>query len=272
MAASLLLCGFVAQAADVAIPALSARITDLTQTLSAEQAASLENKLASFEQRKGSQIAVLLVPTTQPETIEQYSIRVAEAWKIGRKGVDDGALLVVAKDDRTVRIEVGYGLEGGLNDAVANRIIRNVIVPRFRSGDFYTGIDEGITRMMQVIDGEPLPEADTRERGGNERQVPWPLLIFVVLVGGSLLRALFGRLGAASLTALGVGALMWWFMGLIVALIAAVFAFIFVLGGGAGSGWQSGRGGRMGGGFGGGGGGWGGGGGGFGGGGASGRW
>ena len=132
MAASWLLCGLIAQAADVAVPALRARITDLTQTLSAEQAASLENKLAVFEQRKGSQIAVLLVPTTQPETIEQYSIRVAEAWKIGRKGLDDGALLVVAKDDRTVRIEVGYGLEGGLNDAVANRIIRNVIVPQRR--------------------------------------------------------------------------------------------------------------------------------------------
>ena len=139
------------------MPPLKGRVTDLTGTLKPEQAASLEQLLRSFEARKGSQIAVLIVPTTAPETVEQYALRVGEQWKIGRKDVDDGAILVVAKDDRTLRIEVGYGLEGALNDATASRIIREVIVPRFREGDFFGGISAGVDRMIRVIDGEPLP-------------------------------------------------------------------------------------------------------------------
>src|SRR5512132_2715893 len=122
--------------ADVAVPPLKARVTDLTGTLSANEAAQLEERLAAFEAKKGSQIAVLVVPTTQPETIEQYGIRAGEAWKLGRKGVND----------RAVRIEVGYGLEGVLPDAVAKRIIDEEIVPRFRSGDFYGGIEAGVGR------------------------------------------------------------------------------------------------------------------------------
>ena len=114
--------------------------------------------LQEFEARKGTQLAVLMVPTTAPEAIEQYALRVGEQWKIGRKKVDDGAILVVAKDDRAVRIEVGYGLEGVLNDATASRIIREIIVPRFREGDFYGGINAALDRMMRLIDGEPLPE------------------------------------------------------------------------------------------------------------------
>src|SRR5688572_27948608 len=113
--------------------------------------------LQEFEARKGTQIAVLMVASTKPEPIEQYALRVGEQWKIGRKKVDDGAILVVAKDDRALRIEIGYGLEGVLNDATASRIIREVIVPRFREGDFYGGINAGLDRMMRVIDGEPLP-------------------------------------------------------------------------------------------------------------------
>ena len=132
-------------------------MTDLTETLTPDQTAKLEQKLAAFEARKGSQIAVLIVPTTQPEAIEQYSIRVAEQWKLGRKGVDDGALLLVAKDDRALRIEVGYGLEGALPDAIAKRIIEDIIVPRFKTGDFYGGIDAGVDAMIKVVDGEPLP-------------------------------------------------------------------------------------------------------------------
>src|SRR5688572_31953205 len=156
--------------AQVAVPPLTARVTDLTGTLTREQRVGLERSLEAFEARKGSQIAVLLVPTTAPEAIEQYALRVAEQWKIGRKKVDDGAILVVAKDDRALRIEVGYGLEGALNDATANRIIRELIVPRFREGDFYGGINAGLDRMMRVIDGEPLPapakigRASCRER------------------------------------------------------------------------------------------------------------
>jgi uncharacterized membrane protein YgcG len=130
----------IAGAAQVAVPALRSPVTDLTNTLSSAQIASLEQTLREFESREGSQIAVLLVPTTQPESIEQYSIRVAEQWKLGRAGVDDGVLLLVAKDDRAVRIEVGYGLEGALPDVIANRITDQVIVPRFREGDFDGGI------------------------------------------------------------------------------------------------------------------------------------
>src|SRR6185369_8890070 len=148
--------------ADVAVPPLKARVTDLTGTLSAQQQATLEQTLAAFEQRKGSQIAVLLVPTTQPESVEEYAVRVEEKWKLGRKGVDDGALLLIAKNDRKLRIEVGYGLEGVLNDATAKRIIADEITPRFKQGDFNGGITAGVERMMKVIDGEPLPPPKER--------------------------------------------------------------------------------------------------------------
>src|SRR5688572_28329893 len=121
------LCAIALALAQVPVPALTARVTDLTTTLSAQQRAALEERLAAFEARKGSQIAVLIVPTTAPETIEQYAIRVAEQWKVGRKGIDDGAILLVALKDRALRIEVGYGLEGVLPDAVAKRIVEEVI-------------------------------------------------------------------------------------------------------------------------------------------------
>jgi uncharacterized protein len=139
------------------VPALSARVTDATGTLSDEQRSTLEQSLKDYEARKGSQIAVLIVPTTQPETIEQYSIRVVEQWKLGRTRVDDGVLLIIAKNDRTLRIEVGYGLEGVLTDATSNRIIEDIIVPRFRQGDFYGGVSAGVDGIMRVVDGEPLP-------------------------------------------------------------------------------------------------------------------
>jgi hypothetical protein len=131
--------------ADVAIPALTARVTDETATLTAEQRASLEQTLQNFEAKNGSQISVLIVPTTQPESIEQYSMRVVEQWKLGRVRVDDGALLIVAKNDRALRIEVGYGLEGALNDAISSRIINEVIVPRFKQDDFYGGLTAGVS-------------------------------------------------------------------------------------------------------------------------------
>ncbi len=143
--------------ADVAVPPLAARVTDLTGTLSGEAVNRIEGKLANLEAKKGSQIAVLIVPTTQPEEIEQFSIRVEDAWKLGRKGVDDGAYLIVAKGDRRVRIEVGYGLEGALPDATANRIIDEIITPRFKSGDFDGGIEAGVDQMIAVVNGEQLP-------------------------------------------------------------------------------------------------------------------
>ncbi|HNI73421.1 MAG TPA: TPM domain-containing protein, partial [Accumulibacter sp.] len=130
--------GHALYAADLQpIPRLTARVTDSTSTLSAEQRRTLETKLADFERQKGSQIAVLIVSTVAPESIEQYALRVAEAWKLGRRGVDDGALLLIAKQDRKLRIEVGYGLEGAINDATAKRVISEIISPRFKDGDFY---------------------------------------------------------------------------------------------------------------------------------------
>ncbi|MBL8491613.1 MAG: TPM domain-containing protein, partial [Rhodocyclaceae bacterium] len=142
-----------ADAGSVAIPRLAARVTDLTGTLTAEQRASVEAELAAFESRKGAQIAVLMLPTTGPEPIEAFGIRLAETWKIGRKGIDDGVILIVAKDDRRLRIEVGYGLEGALNDATAKRIVSDTITPAFRQGDFAGGITAGLRAVMAVIDG-----------------------------------------------------------------------------------------------------------------------
>jgi uncharacterized protein len=272
--------------AQVPVPALSTRVTDLTGTLDAGQRQTLEQKLAAFEERKGSQIAVLLVPTTQPEAIEQFSIRVAEAWKIGRAQPDDGVILIVAKDDRTLRIEVGYGLEGVLNDATANRIIQETIVPQFRNGDYYSGVSEGLDRIISVVDGEALPAPARRESGSGSRGLEsiLPIVLMVALVGGQILRRLFGRVGGAATTSVLVGGIVWFIVSVLgVAFVAALIAFVITLmSGGGGGGWySSGRGRRggwtSGGGFGGGGlgggGGWsGGGGGGFGGGGASGRW
>src|SRR6202040_4031268 len=154
---ALLLCWAFAASADVAVPPLSGRVVDQTGTLSSDDIARLTQTLKDLEQRKGSQVAVLIVPTTQPETIEQYSIRVAEAWKIGRKKIDDGARLVVAKNDRKLRIEVGYGLEGALTDVTTKRIIDEVITPKFKAGDFAGGVSAGVNRMIRVIDGEKLP-------------------------------------------------------------------------------------------------------------------
>src|ERR1700751_4373022 len=155
---ALLLCWAGVAAADVTVPPLTGRVVDQTGTLTPSDIASLTQRLKDLESRKGSQVAILIVPTTQPETIEQYSMRAAEAWKIGRKKIDDGALLVIAKNDHKLRIEVGYGLEGALTDVTSRRIIDEVIAPRFKEGDFAGGISEGLTRMIGVIDGEPLPK------------------------------------------------------------------------------------------------------------------
>ncbi|MDP1635144.1 MAG: TPM domain-containing protein, partial [Gallionellaceae bacterium] len=205
---ALLLVGTVQ--AEVAVPSPGARVTDLTATLDAQQTRALESRLAAFEAKKGAQIAVLLVPTTQPETIEQFGLRVAEAWKLGRKGVDDGALLLVSKDDRALRIEVGYGLEGALNDATAKRIIAEIITPFFKRGEFHAGIDSGTSAMMQVIEGEPLPQPKRAAASGSYdiESLLFVGLGLVVVVGG-MLRALLGRFPAAMLMGGGLGVLAW---------------------------------------------------------------
>lgn len=263
--------------AEVPVPPV-ARVTDLTGTLSAAQQQALADKLAAFEARKGSQLAVLMVPTTQPETIEQFGIRVVDQWKLGRKGVDDGALLLVAKDDRAVRIEVGYGLEGVLNDATAKRIVDEIVVPRFRDGDFAGGVEAGLDRMIAVIDGEPLPPPTTSgdRQPGVEGDLEQLLLIgfVVVFVVGGILRAAVGKVPGAAVAGAGAGVLAWLLAGSVLfGIVMAIVGFLFILGGGGLSVPTGGRGGGWGGGgWSSGGGGWRGGGGGFGGGGASGRW
>lgn len=264
----LLLCGSPV-AAEVAVPPV-ARVSDQTGTLTPADVAALERTLADFEALRGSQIAVLLVPSTAPETVEQYALRVAEAWKLGRKGVDDGALLLVAKNDRALRIEVGYGLEGVLTDIATRRIVSDVITPRLREGDYAGGIRAGVDRMMRLIEGEPLPppaRASSDGQGGLEQYAP--LLLVVAFGLGGMLRAMLGRLPGALATGGVVGFIAWIVIGLLpVAIFAGIVAlFITLFGGGRGTG------GFGGGGWGGGhGGGFSGGGGGFGGGGASGRW
>ena len=264
----------------VAVPPLRAHITDLTGTLTRDQTDQLEQKLAAFETRKGSQLAVLIVPTTRPEAIEQYSIRVVDQWKLGRKKVDDGALLLVAKDDRELRIEVGYGLEGVLPDVTAKRIVDEVITPQFRSGNFFGGIDAGVDALIKVIDGEPLPPPQQhwrppeRNSGGSLHSLFIIGIILVVVVGGAL-RAVMGRFPAALAIGGAAAAIAWVIVSsLTAAAVIGFIAFVFTLLGSASGLGGPRTGGWGGGGFGGGGGGgWGGGGGGgFGGGGASGRW
>jgi uncharacterized protein len=265
------------------IPPLKARVTDLAGALNAREREDLEAKLAAFEARKGAQIAVLVVQTTRPEEIEQYSIRVVDAWKLGREKPDDGALLLVAMQDRALRIEVGRGLEGALTDLVSNRIIDETITPRFREGDFAGGIAAGVDRMIAVVDGEELPPPDAHwKEGPKDIGNLVPLLFFIVIFVSGILRAIFGR-ALGSLATGGVAGGIAWFMTQVLGLSLGVgivgLVLSLLLGFGNGGRWASraGRGGWTGGGFGGGGfssggGGFSGGGGSFGGGGASGRW
>jgi uncharacterized protein len=197
---ALFLCWTQVAFADTEVPELKGRVVDLTNTLNANYIETLNQQIHSFEQRKGSQIAILIVPTTEPETIEQYSIRAAETWKIGRKKIDDGALLVIAKNDHKLRIEVGYGLEGALTDVTSRRIIDEVIVPRFKEGDFAGGIGEGLTRMIGVIDGEPLPKPKPEASHGPDVDWMsglsdfWPFILFGVFFVSKIMCAIFGRL------------------------------------------------------------------------------
>ena len=254
----------------VAVPALQQRVTDLTQTLTSEQQSQLEAKLAAFEQQKGSQIAVLIVPTTQPEAIEQYSIRVVDVWKLGREKQDDGVLVLVAKDDRKMRIEVGYGLEGAIPDLIAKRIVTEIMVPSFRQGDFYRGIDNAVEQIVKLISGEQLPAPpQSQPSGGKLWDMLYVVLIAAFVVGG-MLRAIFGKFVGGVLNGGIIGMLIWIFGGgLIVAIVLAIIAFFLTFAGASGLGHVGGLGG---GGYGGSGGWGGGGGGGFGGGGASGSW
>jgi len=265
----------------LAVPSIG-RVVDLTHTLTAQQTTQLTEELRQFEAQKGSQIAVLIVDTTTPETIEQYSLRVAQTWKLGRKKIDDGALLVVAMKDRAMRIEVGYGLEGALNDAICKRIISEIITPYFKQGQFYEGIAKGVTQMIKTIQGEPLPAAKSwsfsKSGHFNFDFNMLFVVVFVSMFASSFLRSVLGnatqkRITAASAIGI-VAAIIIWIMtiSLLFAILLGGLAFIFAYlgynnqgGGGSGFGGGSSGGSSGGGGFSGGGGS-------FGGGGSSGRW
>jgi uncharacterized protein len=259
--------------AQIAVPPLKGHVTDQTGTLTQEQKSTLEHRLAAFEAQKGTQLAVLMVPTTGPEAIEQYALRVAEQWKLGRKNIDDGVVLLVVKDDRTVRIEVGYGLEGVLSDIISKRIISETILPRFKLGDFFGGVQAGTEQIMHVVSGEPLPSPQglSSEADQGLRKFA-PFLLIVALAIGGVLRRAFGKIGGAMLTGVVVTTLAWLIVGaLMYAILAGVASVFFTLigpgavvrgisgytvgghGGGGGDGFRGGGGG-------------------FGGGGASGRW
>lgn len=223
--------------AQQAIPPLAARVTDTTGTLSVAERAALEQKLADLEARKGAQVVVLMVPTTAPETIEQYALRAAEEWQIGRGRVDDGIVVVVAKEDRRLRIEVGYGLEGAVPDALARRIIAERMVPRFYENDYAGGLDAGIDALIQLIDGEPLPPPEGSDARPSADTVfgAIPFLLFAAAVVAPLLRRMFGRLGGAALLGVGAGFVAWVLSSLLlVALMVGALAFVFGFAGIAG--------------------------------------
>jgi uncharacterized protein len=230
-------------AGEIPAPPLQVRAVDLTGTLNSGQLASLDSELRAFEQRKGSQIAVLMLPSTAPETIEQYSMRVAERWKIGRAKIDDGVILVIAKDDRRLRIEVGYGLEGAVPDAAAKRVIDEVIKPHFLANDFHGGIRAGTKALMKLIDGEKLPPPAQAQRSTLERwlsSLGWlapfvytfgfPLLVVLVLVTGRGLSGTLGRLPGSMASGVAAGYILWALMGEpVIAAVVGVIAFFLVL-------------------------------------------
>jgi uncharacterized protein len=262
----LLLAPLLVAATDlVPLPALAERVTDLTATLTAAQRAALETSAAAIQRDKGSQVAILILPSTQPETIEQFGIRLAEAWKIGRGGVDDGVIVIVAKADRKMRIEVGYGLEGAIPDAVAKRIVADVMAPRFREGDFAGGLNEAVMALGKIIGGEALPDPPLAEDFPNVNLDNGFWLLAILFFAG-ILRSILGIIGSVLAAGLAAAAAWWVFGSWLIALVAAVGVFVFSFaragGGGLGSGGFSSSGG----------GGFSGGGGGFGGGGASGSW
>jgi uncharacterized protein len=216
------------------VPELTARVIDRTGTLDDVQRAGLEQKLAAFEQRKGTQIAMLLVPTTQPEDIASYANRVGNAWKIGRKEVGDGVLVVVAKDDRKVRIEVAKTLEGAIPDLAAKQVVDEAITPKFRQGDFAGGLQAAADQLIARIDGEALPapreSATQRNTGGFDYFDLAIFLFFAVPIAGGVLRGIFGSKLGPLVTGGGVGTLAMFVTGsLVIAGLAGLVAWVVSL-------------------------------------------
>jgi len=271
--------------AEIAVPKLTAHVMDSTGTLTATERQALEETLASFEKARGSQVAVLLVPSLDGEAIEDFAGRVTDEWKLGRKGVDDGVLFVIAKQERKMRIHTGRGVQGTLTDALSRRIIAEVVAPRFRTGDFAGGISAGAEAIMKAIEGEQLPAPARRSASRKVDTVSsysdflW-MAFFAVPVVAMVLRSMVGRFLGAGITSALTGAAGWLVFGSIAfGVVAALLAFMFTLfvgtgfagrgrgwSGGIPGGWSGGGGGGFGGG------GFSGGGGGFDGGGSSGSW
>lgn len=241
--------GWAQPALEAAIPALDAAVVDTTGTLDAASVQRLEAQAHALQQRKGSQLQVLVVSSTQPDSIEQYAVRVFEAWKLGRGGIDDGVLLLVAKDDRAVRIEAGYGLEGAVPDAVANRVIQEYLVPKFRAGDYAGGIEDATAVLVKVIDGEPLPAPVSDNRPATRpTRGPWLPALFVVLIVTQVLNGLLGGLSRplrAPLVAAVAGAAAWLVSSaLVMGMLGMAIGFLISLFNGAGGGyaWRGGGG------------------------------
>jgi uncharacterized protein len=286
--AALAALALVALAADVtepiAVPTLSGRVVDLAGTLTAAERDDIAGRLQAFEQAKGAQIAVLLVPSIGPEPIEDFALRVTDSWKLGRAGVDDGVLFVIAKQERKIRIQTGRGVQGVLTDALSKRIIAERVSPLFRTGDFHGGILVGVESIMKAIEGEALPppaqKAGKRVDAVSSYENFFWLVFFVVPVVGMVLRSILGRSLGAAFTSGATGLAAWLLFGSVIfGGLAALIAFVLVLfagapgaGGRPGGGWMSGGWTHGGGGSWSGGGGFSGGGGGFDGGGASGSW
>ena len=188
------------------IPRFDSPVVDTTGTLDGATVQQLEQQALALQQRKGSQLQVLMVPSTQPETIEQYAVRAFESFKLGREGIDDGLLLVVAKDDRKVRIEVGYGLEGAIPDITAGRVIQEYLVPYFRQGDYGSGILAATAQLVKLVDGESLPEPVASHPTGADHGGNWLMALFAAFVVAQLARVFFNRLPAGVRALLGGGA------------------------------------------------------------------
>lgn len=247
-----LVCAFLTIALPIGaqnpLPKINSHVTDLTNTLTSEQRDALESQLSSFEENKGSQLILVIIPTTGSEAIEQYGIRLADSLKVGRKKIDDGAIVLIAKDDHSVRIEVGYGLEGVLTDYACKRIIESYFVPNFRNGDYYGGIRSGLEAMISLIQGEQLPAPDRSQK----HKVSVSGILPVLFIIGFFLRTIFGRILGGFLTGGAIFFVTWIALGTIsIAILFSIISFFMIISGigGTGMGYRSG-GFRMGGGFG----------------------
>lgn len=214
------------------VPTLTARVIDQTQTLGESERADLEAKLAAFEQRKGSQIVVLMVATTQPEDIASYANRVGNAWRIGRKEVGDGILVIVAKNDRKIRIEVAKTLEGAVPDLAAIRIIDEEMKPRFRNNDFAGGLNAAVARLIGLVEGEALPAPASGSSEGSSDGIDWENLAIFLFVGvfiaAPIVRSIIGKKLGSVVMGGGIGAVAFFLTASVVIAVLAGFVALMV--------------------------------------------